>query len=353
MKRGGGHYKKQRFYGVFLLCSFISFLFLMFNNNKSTLSEYQSTIASWQTYPSKRLIVVQFVTRSKLREFNHYWENHERYLFTKLRNATLLLGCPHDDIEIVEQYIANKNEWKLIEELSHPHEFALPGLLRRYSSHKTAFDILVQPMLIELPHHYMRSPVIPKCGGKEFSLSYVLYSGAVFSFHLPSLPIIQKFDYYLKVDIDIGFVKESPLDIGEQMEERGCWIGHSAVHESSDCETNSVQGLLRAIQREKLQQPKSLRYQWCNKDLQDNMPSNIFFGNFLAFSTSLLLHPEVQKIASFLYNEFKGGYFSHRWGDQAPFVMYACYLLDIPNLPSDPQVCDFSELRGNVFVHQH
>jgi hypothetical protein len=79
----------------------------------------------------------------------------------------------------------------------------------------------------------------------------------------------------------------------------------------------------------------------------------MFYGNFAAFSThNLLLHPDVQSISRYLYDDFEDGYYAHRWGDQAPFVMYACYLLDITDIENDSRVCDLSFLRDTVFRHK-
>ena len=143
-----------------------------------------------------------------------------------------------------------------------------------------------------------------------------------------------------------------PFDIGEKLDMKGCLVAHSEVHPSEDCEEGALDALWEASKALQLEPPKSKNYAWCNANFENMKPANIFYGNFLAFSThNLLLHPHIQSISRYLYEDYQDGYFVHRWGDQAPFIMYACYLLDIPDIYYDPKVCDMSYLRGDVFEH--
>ena len=304
---------------------------------------------TWTTLPHKRTLVVQFVSVERIDEFNLYWESHERHLMVPMNNASLLLSCPHLDTPAVLAQVAEKYNWALIKQLDHTHPLT-HGPLSVFRSAK-GVEIFLQPLVITFPRYYMNTPTTPHCVGRDFSLSYAMYSGAVFSYHLIQLPLLRKYDIFLKVDTDIEMKKKFPIDVGEDMIENNCHIGHTAIHAARDCERTSLQALKKATTVLGLNTPKSMNYQWCNKDNAGNQNSLIFYGNFLAFSTKLLLRTDVLKVSEYLYNEWSGGYFAARWGDQAPFAMYACHALDIPDLHNDPQVCDYRKYRDEVFVH--
>jgi hypothetical protein len=178
-----------------------------------------------------------------------------------------------------------------------------------------------------------------------------MYSGAVFSYHLMELPFLSKYDFYMKVDTDIEFSSDIPFDIMEDMSVRNCMVGNSRILPSSDCEDGNLKALLQGTKDLELDAPKSAGYDWCNQNGDGNKGSLILYGNFLIFSTKVLLHPDVVKMRRYMYEEYTDGYFTHRWGDQAPFVMYICQALDIPDLEEDPQICDYSGLRDSVFTH--
>ena len=341
-------------------------LFYYFNHSQGPLSapiqlkseEVRSEWPrNWNYLPNKKVLVVQFISAERVEEFLDSWPNHEDSLLLKTHNSSLILTFPAIDYEYIDWAVVQNLRWTLIEQYDHEHAFA-NGPLLHYKT-LSGVDILVQPMNLHLPRPYLQHPTVPTCQWdpeinqfKTWSLSYVLYSGAVFSYHIIQLPVLSKFDYFLKVDTDINFIKDMPFDIGEEMDKEGCLIGHSQILTSSDCEDGALDAVLEATEVLQLEPPKSIGYGWCNEQLANFKPSLIFYGNFLAFSThNLLLHPHIQSISRYMYEDYKDGYFGHRWGDQAPFVMYACYLLDIPDIHNDSRVCDMEFLRDDVFIH--
>ncbi|KAL4538281.1 hypothetical protein Ndes2437B_g01294 [Nannochloris sp. 'desiccata'] len=306
---------------------------------------------NWDSLPNRKVAVVQFISKQRIEQFVTSWPNHEDRLLRQTYNSSLLFACPHTDFEIIEKDIVDRFKWSFVEQFDHSHPFANGPLLH----YKTLgnVDILLQPMNLHLPGYFLQKPQVPTCHkNRTWSLSYALYSGSVFSYHIIHLPVLKKFDYFLKVDTDIDFLKNMPFDIGEELTKGNCLIGHSKLARSTDCEDESLTGVLQATEALHLEPPKSGKYSWCNQKLANLKPSVMFYGNFAAFSThNLLLHPHVQRLSSYLYEDFEDGYYAHRWGDQAPFVMYTCYLLDIPDIENDPKVCDMSFLRDSVFKH--
>lgn len=309
----------------------------------------KSTTAPWETLQHKRTLVVQFASVERLHEFNLYWRSHELHLLGNLNNASMLLACPSLDVPQVMEHIIKRNNWTLVGTYAHHHPLTYGKLLRFQTPN--GVDVLFQPIVITLPRHYMNNPTIPTCAGRTWPLSYAMYSGAVFSYHLMELPFLSKYDFYMKVDTDIEFSSNIPFDIMEDMSSRNCLVGHSRIEGSGDCEDGNLNALLQGTKDLELDAPKSAGYKWCNQHGDNAKGSLIFYGNFLIFSTKVLLHPDVAKMRQYMYEEYADGYFTHRWGDQAPFVMYICQVLDIPDLEKDPQVCDYSGLRDSVFTH--
>jgi hypothetical protein len=309
----------------------------------------ESDFSDWTVLPSKRLLVVQFVSSEKISEFNQYWESHEKKFMLSLQNAPLLLSCPSIDASLIIKEIVEFHDWQLTGEFKHNHPFA-HGALFRFKT-PAYVEVFFQPLVVTLPRYHMNKPVIPTCRNRTWSLSYAMYSGAVFSYHLIHLPLVKKYDYFLKVDTDIEFLQEMPFDIGEDLSTRGCLIGHSAITGSNDCEDNNLSALLAATRALGLNPPKSLGYSWCNENNAERKGSVVLYGNFAAFSTKLILHDDILQISEYMYEEYEKGYFVYRWGDQGPFIMYACHMLDLPDLRNNAQVCDYSKLRNSVFSH--
>ena len=133
--------------------------------------------------------------------------------------------------------------------------------------------------------------------------------------------------------------------------DKGCLIGHSAIHDAKDCEKNSLKALRKAAVQLNLTDARSAKYPWCDRGGQGDQVNSIFYGNFFALSTKLLLDPEIRALSRYLFDSWESGYFTYRWGDQAPFAIYVCHALDIPDLHNDPKICDYSEYRGTVFEH--
>lgn len=318
----------------------------------TTLTPRDHRSGTWSTLPSKRTLVVQFASIERIEEFNTYWQNHESRFMMHMTNASLLLGCPYLDESAVLTNIVKRHNWTLVTRLDHLHPLAHGPLSVYRTGH--GVEILVQPIIISIPRYYMNSkPSPPTCDGRNWTLSYAMYSGAVFSYHLLQLPVITKYDVFVKVDTDVEFKKHVPIDIGQDMQKRSCLIGHTAIVTSSDCERDSVRALISATAHLHLSQSKSINYGWCNRNNASDQMHEIFYGNFIAFSTTLLLHPDIQVLSQYLFDDWQNGYFGSRWGDQAPFILYTCHLLDIPNLRNDTQVCDYSEYRNSIFVHHN
>lgn len=260
------------------------------------------------------------------------------------QGASLLLACPATDKQILLDQVVEANDWTLVGSWDHAHPFA-HGPLLQYRTPDEGVDVFFQPMNLPFPKHYNPSvngsKPIATCGkGRKYTWEYALYSGAVFAYQIIHLPFLAKYDYFMKLDGDLRFADYFPVDLGADMAEKGCVVGHAAIHRSEGCEARNLEALLAADQALGWPKPKSCTFNWCNADLKGEKGDSVFFGNFQACQTKdFLLSSEIQSISRYMYEEWEDGYFTRRWGDQGPFIMYVCQMLEVANLEEDPRIC--------------
>lgn len=308
----------------------------------------------WSRLPHKRLLVTQFASASHAAQFRSTWENHESKFMKVQQDASLLLACPAADKSRLLQEVIERQKWQYVGSWEHDHPFA-HGPLLQYRTPKEGIEVFFQPMNLHFPKYYNEShpKPIPTCaGGRPFSWQYALYSGAVFAYQLIHLPFLARYDYFMKIDGDLSFGRTFPFDLGADMAARKCIVAHSAIHGSVDCEDQNLAALLAADKALGWPEPKSLAYSWCNKNGEGRKGDLMFFGNFQAYKTQgFLLSPQILSISRYMYEEWKDGYYKHRWGDQGPFVMYACQMLDVPDLSDDARICSYANFREDGLLN--
>lgn len=213
-------------------------------------------------------------------------------------------------------------------------------------------ELFFQGIVPSLPSWYSKQKTHHiSCSRRTWSLDYALYSGAVFSYHLLKLPILERYEFMLKIDSDVHFHKRIP-DLGRYFRTKGtnCVVAHSTIHRSTDCEKDlplALRTFSEAFPQYGI--PKSIQYPWCdtNGRIRDT-----FYCNFVAYSTRrLLLHNTVQALSDFLYHNFSQGYFQYRWGDQATPIGFLCMIYEMKDVAHDDRVCDLTYLRNTYFNH--
>jgi hypothetical protein len=215
--------------------------------------------------------------------------------------------------------------------------------------------VLVKGRRFELPLYVKNEPQLLErqdwlgCAGTRRSLSYNLYSGAVFSHHLLFEPLLDQFDFLFKVDTDIRFLRRAPEAPAAVMQQQGCLFLHSQIvsilfeRHGSDC-NNGVLDATDTFSRILGTAPASASHRWC-RDV------DYFFGNFVGHNLRFSASPSLLYFNRWLYECVKDGYFRYRWGDQAPWPMYLCLSRDIPDLDNNSDICSLQSWRENVFHH--
>ena len=304
----------------------------------------------WHELPPRRTLIVEFVAQNKLEEFLRFWPPNEKNFMSVTYNASVLFVYPHIDAQAVARVPGLLN-WTFVQDISHGHKFC-QGPLRMYHT-PLGTEILAQAIITHFPAYFMETPQVPTCSVRgAHPLTYALYT-AVWTYHLIQLPIVSKYDFFFKVDTDIDFITPIGLDVGEEMESRGCSIFHTHVNgatdDGDDCEMESIAALEAFTQKTGIK-AVSFEKRWCNFKNKRKNAGVSFYSNFLGYSTKVILNKDVVKLSTFLYEEWDRGYFLHRWGDQAAWPLFACLVLDMDNL-TNSNVCDFSRLRNSVFRH--
>ena len=203
----------------------------------------------------------------------------------------------------------------------HSHAYAL-------GTSRTTIQVLsLDASLPHGMHAVNRTAPVATCAGMAWSRDYALYSGAWFSYHLLRLPILRNYEFYVKVDTDVMFVAPMPDLVAILAAHPMAQIAHTGLRRSNDCE----RGIMRAVHRFEGASNSSALSQWCNDPI-----SHYFYGNLLAFRTSFMTSSRVLALSAHLYEHewrgyFGGGPLGSRWGDQAPYVAFACYALHTPS----------------------
>jgi hypothetical protein len=179
-------------------------------------------------------------------------------------------------------------------------------------------------------------------GGR--SLSYNLYSGAVYAHHLIHETILNNYDIIFKIDVDIRFRKQIDISIVGAMNQNGAVFMHSSF--LLDQFTTGRVDALNRFSKHFGKKSKSLNHTWCNDGF-------IFYGNFIAYKANYM-HSELNRqMSKFLY-EHVDDWFRNRWTDQTLWPMYLCQWINIPEIRNSSKILDMSFLRNQeYFIHGH
>jgi len=252
------------------------------------------------------------------------------------------------------QFIANVTlisfqlDWK---ELSPPQQLFGTTIYSYFTKLNTVVKVVGRPF--PLPHFIQQNLSLLDgedwlaCAGRKHSLSYNLYSGAAFVFHLFFDQVLETYDFTFKVDTDVVFFSQPPDNPIAAMMKRECAFLHTRIwpgNSHHSCQENAYESM---VEFSKLsgRQALSVDYEWCKN-------TDYFYGNLVGLSTTFFFSPAMKLFSKWLYECTRdNGYFRHRWGDQASYPIFLCQWLDIPDIRNNEQICDFSSWRGTVFFH--
>ena len=210
--------------------------------------------------------------------------------------------------------------------------------------------VVVKARSFELPIYIQQQPDLLErpdwlgCHGRRNDVGYNLYSGAAFAHHIFFEPLLDEFDYVIKVDLDIRFMKPAPEAPAVLMNRQGCVFLHSRLStRDTDCHDGAFEATL-AFTSILDTAPASQAYDWCRN-------AHYFFGNFIALDLRYFASPAQLYFSRWLYECVEDGYFRRRWTDQATPPQKLCLFEDIPDARNSSVICSFEAWRDNIFVH--
>ncbi len=230
------------------------------------------------------------------------------------------------------------------------------GPLIRWWDAEDEVEYFVQSVRAELPFYYRSANIQPvaRCRGSDWSFEYAFWSGAVYTYHLLQLNLLQAYDHVVNVDLqDIRYLKQIPspfFDLEESAED--CVAFHTDLH-NVVCEAGVVHGLRKFFDDSASESSGPNRVESVLRFLETWPEQRVIYGNFVSIRTIVLRDPRVKALADFWYEKYPRGYFEERWTDQgATFALLAYYLNRIDPIESG-KVCDYRFLRNEYFQHRH
>ncbi len=237
--------------------------------------------------------------------------------------------------------------------------------------------IITCPLAINLPRWLTEGDAIIKlelpdwkhCSSRTFSLDYIIYT-SIYTNQILKHPLLDGYDYTMKLDWDILFIKKIPFSPFISMAQQNCIWLHSNLyavgtngngHGDQDCQTGSYDAIRKAAKQYNILLASDTQGWFILND--------VYFSNVVIGWNGWLRSPETLMLATYLYEEEEiAGYFHHRWTDQAswPKFLGAFYNLTqaeaegkkiqsidsvITSPSSNDVVCDMTEWRDLYFIH--
>ena len=176
------------------------------------------------------------------------------------------------------------------------------------------------------------------------------------------LQILQEYDYFIKLDLDIYFEKTMPLALLDDMDHRGAIFAHTAeMGNAFGGDTACSTGILEAIDlyvKHHHHHHVPLSANNNNNNNNNNNSTNYFctthswpflkantdlyYTNFIIGRVAFWTSPQVLSFGKFLSN-YPHGFFWHRWTDQI-FWHYAMALF-VQDFYTSGAVVDYTEFR--------
>jgi hypothetical protein len=225
------------------------------------------------------------------------------------------------------------------------YQIVPPNLTRTTPQHDTNLIFLAEselglPRYIQANESLLKLPMEPRhC---QAPLPYVL--GTKWYVHeMLHLSILQQYDYFIKLDTDVVFLKPLPLHLLHDMTIRRSVFGHTGQypdHVTAPCGRGIGQAVSDFLHEQ--QQPNSGSNVLCSRDHPAlRKDADLYYTNFIIGRTDFFQSPLVLQFARFLA-EYPMGYFRYRWTDQIWFH-FAMGLQIADNF--EQAVVDYSEFR--------
>ena len=340
--------------------------------------------------PHQQLLTLHFITTHVLAEYLKNGKAFHEFLYSQQHNASVLIATPLPSLHAIMSAIvkhgceslmdgatfecdaiasnnsSTERTMQRVDDFGHSLLFgpSFTWELALNDNSTAPVQYLFVGIVVEPPEGYSKQSSTARayCRGSYWSYNYCMYSGAVFSYQLLKLPLLSRFQYTLKVDTDIKMIRRTG-DLASALAKQGNpHVAHTALHTETDhtcrnadrsagtcsCHRGIHAALSSFLQSSPRAAALSSQYAWCSPD---QLGRSYFYGNFVAFSTAFLLSERVQRLATYLYHHEWRGYFEYRWTDQAAYMAFVCYALDV-DLKNGSSILSMHRMRQSKFVHE-
>ena len=217
--------------------------------------------------------------------------------------------------------------------------------------------VLLMPLILNLPQWIADDPGLldrpgwRTCTGRAWDMDYIMYSGAAYVWHVLQHPLLRRYDYVLKSDLDNRWVLQPPESPFEHMARKGCVWMHSNKGGPEDCGVDAFEAV-NAWAADRHVVPQSDGQPFMHVESFGN-----FAGNFIGGWMGWLGSEENLDLARFLYEDRRyPGYFQRRWTDQPAWsiMLGTFHKLTVDEFlgKNGSAVCDLESWRGKYFVHK-
>ena len=336
-------------------------------------------------------------------EFQDNWPGKEQNFFVPLKNHTdhviFYTVWPHNAHQQLTDF-ANGFGWKRLEGdarsiipfVKRRGNFTLRSEGDEYVTPQ-GVRVLLFPIIGGFPEWLLNDagllerPDWLACAKQRWSVEYALYSGAMFNAQILSHPLLSAYDYYMKMDLDIRFMKEVPFSPFHVMQERGCvlfhtqWIKEDLFHDE-DCSADIDLSALEWAAAHNIT-PAALGRGWFHgtrgymsaasqhaPHISPALSSGLVilltctvcargrYGNLIGGWLGFLRSPENLSLLRHLHDSPRySGYYQHRWTDQPAYAVMLGMWYDISDEEArgevrTPYICDYIGWRyDQVFNH--
>ena len=312
----------------------------------------------------KQLLTIHYMTSNLVGEYLKNRPSMLQHYYTKQHNASVLIYAPYEEIvDVVERITllpAMQRSYNLTTRVSDEHGrrgLAMFGPLMQWK-HSSGVEFLFMGARVEPPSN-LDNNTVAHCSGRTWSRQYVLHAGVQAGYHMLRLPPLKWYDFIIKMDTDIAFIKDME-DLGARLATSAhVQVMHTSLvrtHGGPDSCDRGVGSLLEVYMRRHADAPartggviQDLPW-WCREPM-----GYVFYGNFVGFRTSFLLAPATQALSAFFYNQAWKVYFESRGIDQSVYMALVCNSLYMPDIARPPHnnswVLNMHHLRDTVFSH--
>ena len=207
------------------------------------------------------------------------------------------------------------------------NEAAVLGNGRFVTPHHKTFELVIVPVALTLPKYIIADPSVlnrsdwmrcgcpPYCPPRKSTVEYI-QGTRWYSHDLFLEPVIARYKYWLKLDVDIWVFREFPINLVDTLSVSGKVAAHTGKAYNGEGCSNELDVAIRTHQRCSLQRRDPCTSIVSSKEAWWQQDDNVFYTNFVMYEVAFFMRDDVMKLSKYL-NEYERGFFKYRWTDQS------------------------------------